>query len=218
MLFDFNVLRSVHLGRTTQVAGTVITLLVPPIKGAITTINRLEYLAAATAHTLTVMRPFNWTTFTADAASGQAVVNIAVNPGAYATAWQYGLPGATPSVANNLMAASDFVVYELPDGNYVLDTVASISSLAVTLTTNLPTGGVKKGDRLWFFGITTDVNPQTSKAHPAHTLTASVTTTIHNEQDPWFRALNPYDPLIIHSNNATNAGTLERTNVLYLKL
>lgn len=219
MLTDSRVMGGENYGRLTQTADTVIARLVYPKRDAITAITFCSYINQGTAHTLTVMRPFNWTTFTADASAAQAVVNITVNPGAYSTAgvWQYNTFGGTPSVANNLMAASDFVVYELPDGNYVVDTVASITSLAVTLTTNVPTGGVKKGGRIWFYGITTDLNPQTGKAHPAHTLTASVTTTIQNNYGDAFRSLNAYDPIIVHSNNATAAGTLERVSALYLK-
>jgi hypothetical protein len=219
MLTDVRVMGGHSYGKTTQNANTIITQLVAPFRNAYTAITFASYTAAGTAHTLTAMRPFNYTTFTADAAASQAVVNITANPGAYSTTgvWQYGRPGITPSTANNLMAASDFVAYELPDGNYVLDTVSSISSLAVTLTTNLPTGGVKKGGRLWFYGIITDVNPQTSKAHPQFTLTASVTTTFENEVGEFFRSLNTYDPIILHSGNATAAGTLDRVSVLYLK-
>lgn len=217
MLFDLDALGSAVLPETTQIADTIITQLVPPLKGAFTGITRLAYTNQGTAHVLTIMRPLNWTTFSADAASGQAVVNVVVNPGAYATSWKYGRPGATPSVADNLVAANDWVVYELPDGNYVLDTVASISGLAITLTTNVPTGGVKNGGRLWCFGVTTDLNPQTTVAHTQFPLPVSATTVFANKNDVFYRSLNKYDPLILHSDNATAAGTLRRTNVMYLK-
>ena len=219
MLFDLTTLGSLSLGKVTQTADTVITQLVPPVKGAYAALARVQYLASTTAHTLTVLRPLNWTTFSADAAAGQAVVNLLEDPGSYSTTWagRIGPAGATPSTANNGIAANDFVVYELPDGNYVMDTVSSVSSLAITLATNVPTGGVKKGGRLWFFGITTDTSPQTKKAHTQFTLAASATTTLAKKQGVFYRSLNRYDPLILHSDNATAAGTLERTTVLYLK-
>lgn len=219
MLTDVRVMGGDTYGKITQNAGTVITRLVYPRSNAFTGLTFTGYTAAGTAHTLTVMRPFNWTTFSADAAAAQKVLNVVANPGAYSTAgvWQYGRAGITPSVANNLVAASDFLAYELPDGNFFHDTVASISGTAITMTTNVPTGGVKKGGKLWCFGVITDLNPQTGLAHPQYTLTASVTTTFENQVGEWFRSLNRYDPLILHSGNAAAAGTLDRVSVSYLK-
>jgi hypothetical protein len=210
-------------GKITQAADTVITRLVEPRKNVFTHITALAYTAAGTAHTLTIMRPLNKTTFTAAAAAAQAVVNIAADPGVYTGS----------RTANNVIAANDYVVYEAADGTFVLTTVSSVSTLAITLAANLPTGGVLQGGTMWFYGITTDTNPNDAQAHPQHTLTASVTTVLGN--DPGEAAgsvcssLPPSkipavstllcngkgDPLIVHSNNATAAGTLENVFVVY---
>jgi hypothetical protein len=211
-------------GSLTQTQGTVITRLVEPRANTVTRLRYVSYTAAATAHTLTVMRPFNFTKLTAAAAASQAVVNIAANPGNYSALAQNGV---TPRTGNNLMAANDFVAYQASDGTWVLDTVSSISSLAVTLTTNVPTGGVAANTVLWWFGIISDTNPNTALAHPQFALADSATTTFGSESDntagwlgsvPGLSCLGMSgvgEPLILHSGNATNAGTLNRVSVLH---
>lgn len=211
-------------GAVTANANTVITRLVEPKPGCITRIRYLSYTAGATAHTLTVMRPLNKTTLTAAASAAQAVVNIAANPGGYAALARNGV---TPRTADNLLAGSDFVAYQASDGTWVLDTVSSISSLAVTLTTNVPTGGLAAGTVLWWFGIITDANPGNAAVHPQFALTDAVTTTFGSADDNyagWIGSLPPYnalgmtgfgEPIILHSGNATNAGTLNFVSVLY---
>lgn len=215
---------STAYGSKTANAGTAIVQLVEPRPGCFTRVRYLSYTAGATAHTLTVMRPFNKTYLTAAASASQAVVNVQINPGNYSSAAQNGV---TPRTGNNLMAANDYVAYQASDGTWVVDTVSSISSLAVTLTTNVPTGGLAAGTVLWFFGIITDVNPNTTVAHPQFALADSATTTFGSEADssvgwigsqPGLSCLGMSglgEPLLLHSGNATNAGTLNRTSVIY---
>lgn len=220
-------------GKKTQTAGTVIVQLVPPFRqqrGAVTGattpkpllspgvthVTDFSYVIGTTAHTMTVMRPLNYTWLTADAAAGQAVVNVYDDPGLFQTAnrYKYPLPNAvtSPSAADNGIAGSDYVVYQAAAGQWVVDTVASVSSLAVTLTTNLPTGGAKNGALLYFFGITTDVDPVTNEAHLQMDLDAagSGTTryTLQNQNGLW-TTHHAGDPVIFHSSNGTTAGTFE---------
>lgn len=206
-------------GKLTQNAGTVITRLIEPVRGSYTRLASVWYTASATAHTLTVMRPLGVTTFTAAAAASQAVVNIAADPGDY----------ATTTVADNLIAGSDFVVYESAyPGLFVLDTVSSVSSLAITLATNLPTGGVLQGGKFWFFGVIGDTNPSNGLVHSQFTLAANVTTYLGSdpgESIAGFIGTIPgysgsglsgmYEPMILHSGNATNAGVLEKVTAIY---
>lgn len=211
-------------GHLTQTAGTVIVALIPPYMGcqnlpsgvrgqAFTKVTKVAYTTQGTAHKIGVMRPFNFTTFSADAAAAQAVVNLTADPGLYATPanWKYGtVPGGVPSVANNGIAANDYVVYQAADGTLVLDTVSSVSSLAVALTANLPTGGVKQGGVLWFFGVIANTDPNTGRVNPQTTIAASQTRDA-TWADPTgvVTALHPGDPMIFYSPNGTNAGTLD---------
>lgn len=177
-------------------------------------ITSLIYKLGTTEHTLTLLRPLNWTTFSADAAASQAVVNLTANPGAYATVYKYPLANGqtAPRTADNLLAASDHVVYQAADGTWVYDTVSSIATLAVTLATNVPTGGVKAGGLLYHFGITTDVDPATGEAHPQFDVEVAASATIfrsYTDPSGLWHALHAGDPILLHSANATAQGWLE---------
>lgn len=205
-------------GKNTQTAGTIIKQLVEPWPNAWTRITGYRQTVSTTAHLLTLMRPFNLTTFSADAAAAQAVVNITADPGAYSAA------GAL-ATANNLIAANDWVVYEAADGTFVMDVVSSVSTLAITLTANLPTGGVKKNGKFWFFGIATDTNPNNNQANPRWNAAASTLFTLSRADAlgsiPDHPLLNlgkgRYQPLILQIDNGTAASTMESVGVEYVR-
>lgn len=220
-------------GKLTQTAGTLITRLITPLFGAVTRLVSLAYTCGATAHTLTVMRPLGKTTVASPAAGGQNVINITNDPGKFSTTY----PGGTSNVADDGIAANDFVAYQCNDGTWVVDTVASVATLALTMTTNVPASGVAAGAPLWFFGIATDTNPADNLPHPQFTLTASQLTTLGDTvgegiagfvgsiAHPPFMASGgattgnnmdgTNEPLIVQSNNITAAGTLETVQAMY---
>jgi hypothetical protein len=218
------------IGSNTAAGGTPFASLIPPareitqfpgagLSHAHTVITNILYSYPITAtHVCTIMRPLNYTMFSAAAAGGQAVVNITANPGSFSTVFNYPMRGSVAArTANTLLAATHYVVYQCPDGTYVLDTVASISSLAVTLTNNLPTGGVAAGDMFWMFGAPTSVDPTTAMAHlsfsPARAPAAAGMFMASGEG--LFTSLHPGDPMIFYSNNATTAGFLELCSGYY---
>lgn len=216
------------LGRKTANAGTAITQLIPPWSGRqapaaggfspyYTHISKLIYTTGATAHDVVIMRPFNYTTLAADAAASQAVVVLAADPGSYSTAYQYPTPSsAAVRTANNLIAGSDYVVLQLPDGTYLMDTVSSVSTLSVTLANNLPTGGAKSGAILWFFGVAANSDPATGRANPSVDILASETLrTFSDSGAGLWASLHPGDPLIVYSANGSNAGSLELVSGFY---
>lgn len=188
------------LGRVTQSSGTVINRLVPPRRGAFTRVTKIVYTAAATAHTLTAMRSLGTTTLSAAAAASQAVINLTADPG--------------PS--GNGIAANDYLAIENDDGTVFLDTVSSVSSLAITMTTNLATA-LSAGQRVWFFGVAANTDPKLLAAHTAFTLTASVTTTYSEPVVGVIASHEENEPILLQSNNATNAGTLEQVTWIHTK-
>src|SRR5581483_1491783 len=206
-------------GKLTQSAGTVITRLIEPRAGAFTHLSRLVYTAGTTAHTLTVMRCLNRTTLSADAAGSQAVINLTADPGAYSTTGAKN--GNTVRTANNVIAGGDYLVYQAADGSFIMDVVSSVATLAITMTTSLPTGGAKSGAPVWFFGVPGDTNPNDAQANPTWNLFASTTTVLGGLPGDGVAGFTGtfdglllgmtgvYEPLIIYSNNASNAGTLE---------
>lgn len=188
--------------------------------GILTHLTSIIYTEGTTAHTVYVMRPLNWTTVASAAAAAQAVINITADPGIFTTKYRYPLPGATPSTAgyytypgrvgNNAIAGGDYCVYQLTDGTWVMDTVSSVSTLAITMTTNVPTGGVAAGAPFFFFGISTDTDPATGTTQP-HTLAIASATRQNLIQDAnsgGYNSLHPGDPMLFYSGNATAAGTL----------
>ncbi len=215
-----------NFGRTTASFGTVYTLLIPPLSiSTLTLIDFLQFTISTTAHTLTIMRPLSSQQvtgqshrcsayLTALAADTQAVININQDPGVF-TAYTFNGSSA-PKTANNVIAASDYVAFQYPDGTWGLDTVASVSTLAVTLTNNLSTGGLAAAAPLWFFGISTDTNPADGKAHAPFTLPASTIANFGDEGKPFFSAFKAGEPLLIYVNNATAASVLERASAIYV--
>jgi hypothetical protein len=201
-------LQTFGFGRTTQTAGTVITQVVPPQKRKKTKLTRVAVTAAGTAHTLTVLRALGRTTVKAVAAAAQAVFTCLLDPGDYS---------ATPvkRVADNAMAANDYLLIKCPDGTYFLGIISSVAapgsdgSVEVTLTANLPTGGFAAGAPVWFFGITTDLDPQTAVAHPAFPIGASAQTVLYNEGGVVLESMLPDSPLLLYDNNATAAGSID---------
>lgn len=220
----------------TQNAGTVIRTLVPPpsshrspplvykkfnnrpnwLAAGRTHLTSLIYTSAATAHTVTLLRPCNYTYFNGAVAKNSTTFIISDDPGVYSTNYKYPMPqGATveANVADNAIAGSDLVAYQLIDGTWVVDLVSSLSGLTLTMTTatpNITGGGIADGQVLFFFGIVGDTDPATGLAHAKCVTTASTTNVdlLNGITGAGFSALHPGDPMLIISNNASNAGTL----------
>ncbi len=219
--FSFN-------GKKTANANTAYTVLIEPY-GAPSCLTVLEFLQitnSTTAQTMTVLRPLSAQSLpgssggrcscylTAAAAASQAVININQDPGVF-TAYSYP-GGAAPRTANNVIAGSDYVAFQYPDGTWAVDTVSSVTSLAVTLTNTLATGGLAVGAPVWFFGVTTDTNPYNAIAHPAYTIPASTVINFGSEGWPFVATLGLAEPLLVYVNNATAASVLERASGAYV--
>lgn len=221
----------------TQSAGTAIVSLVPPYRGsggnppllykldknqkpnwekAFTHLSQLTYTAAGTAHTVVVMRPLNWTTIASAVAHNSTSVVLTADPGVYSTNYKYALPteasGKPSGVADNGIAANDYVAFQLKDGTWHVSTVGSVSSLTLTLSTGTPNvagGGAVAGTPLFFFGVAGDSDPATKSTHVSFLSVANARTELISDKTFGdVSSLNPGDPLLIYSANASNAGTL----------
>jgi len=213
------------LGKKTASAGTAYTAFVEPVNIFMPFLNFAQFTVSSTAHTLTIMRPLSSQQvsgqanrcscyLTAAAAASQAVIAINENPGTYTNYFN-----STPRTANNGIAANDYVAFQYPDGSWGVDTVSSVSSLNITLSNNLGTGGLAAGAPVWFFGITTDTNPYDAQAHPAYTLFAnSAPLNLGATDAPIASTFRVGEPLLLYVNNATAASTLEQLVVEYAAL
>lgn len=182
-------------GTITQAANTVITRVIPPNPDGRSCVGSLQYEAAATAHTLSLMTTIDTVTASSDAASGQAVLPISRNP-------------VTPD--GTLVAANDWFIVQHEDGTWNAYMVSSVSGLNITMTANL-TGKVLAGSRVHFMGAPAD--------HSLRQFTMKASTTYKFDAGD-FRirmatgsAKNT--PILVHSNNATNAGTLYHTSYYF---
>lgn len=192
-------------GKLTQNSGTKIDQLVPPKRNKKTKVTRMQVTVGATAHTLTALRPLATTTLSAAALASQAVIALTADPGDY----------TGKSTGDNLIAANDYVVVEKPDGTFHLGVVSSVSTLDITLTANVPTGGFSSGAKVWFFGVAADTDPNTAEAHPVFTLPASGVTTLEAAEGSLVETLHSYEPIILQINNATNASVFENCSGVY---
>lgn len=232
------------IGRKTQSAGTVIVQLIPPFTGVpgaapnvfdlstnprnfglgVTHVTRVAYTTGATAHLIGIMRPFNYTWTTATSAANGTTLTVYDDPGVYSTNYKYQIPPSSvvSQVSNNAIASGDYVVYQLKDGTWILDTTTGLSGSTLTLTTNIPnitSGGVAAGSPVYFFGVIGDSDPATGQVNPQTTIAASQTrdSTWADNGSPVVSALHPGDPMIFYSPNGTNAGTLDFISGFYAK-
>lgn len=177
-----------HYGALTANANTAIVRTIAPRKNRFPQITMIRYTAAGTAHTVTIMEALGSTTVNGAALAAQATVTLTADPGP----------------AGNGIAANDYLVFALPDGTYLTDTVSAWNSTTkvVTLANNLPTGGIATGATCWFFGVVGD-HTDDQQAAPASTVS------IWSQDTGCVRGSTMAgSPMIVHSNNATAAGTL----------
>ncbi len=242
----FQPLGSFSTGRKTASVNTAFAIGIPPFGGKTGTplstrsphqatagkqgiihVTSIWLNQATTNNLLTFMRPLNWTTFTAVAAAGQAVVTIAADPGLYsANRWRGGgtLPNGqtAPATADTAVASGDYCMYQDAAGDWVLDTAAGTVSAAgaLTMTTNVPVGGTLVGGLFFWFGPPgSNTDPATNLACPQmgtgfQTLGALIALT-----DPNGLActLFPGDPLVVYNPNATTVSVIENVAGFYTK-
>ena len=212
------VARSFGRGKQTQTAGTEILEFIPPKPTRRPKITRIDYTNLGTAHTGTVMGALGKTKTVGVQVAGAVSLVLARDPGKYATNFAADGRGV-PSVADNLIAANDFVAVRKPDGTWLVAKPSAASTNAdgtVTLTVSaLPTGGIAAGADVWFFGINTDTNPNTNKAHEVFPFPASVQQVYGGSDAPIAEAWGLGEPLLFHDGNATNAGTLNEIQGVY---
>lgn len=187
---------------------------------AFTHVTDLWYTSLTTAHSLYVLRPLNWTYFPSAVASNTTTVTVAYDPGTWATAghYKYGVGqggSGVPNFANNALAASDVVAYQLNDGTWQIDTISSTTSSTVfvlgTGTPNVTGAGCLAYSPVFWFGAVGDTDPATGIIHPLLDSIANTNVTFRSSSYGFglFNSLHRGDPMVFHSSNGTDAGILE---------
>ena len=187
----------------------------------------LQYTPPANAQQLTLMSPFTkFAALVAPAVAGATTFQIGADPGKYSLNL---FPGATipePSVADNPISANHIVAIQGPDRILTVFKVASvavanniwtitISTAGAPYATAIPTQGYPTGARMFFFGLLTDTNPLTGLAHPTVPLASSTPLTLGANNQTVFESNEREEPILIYSNNATLAGTLNWASGVY---
>lgn len=188
----------------------------------LTKITSILCLAGSTAHTFYVVRPRNWTYFPSGLAKNTTAIpdsvttGIATDPGAYSTGYGYATCGSNypGPVANNTIAANDYVAFQLADGSWQLSKIASGTfGSSLTLSTGTPNrdgGAIPTGGVMFFFGAATG-----GETDPANGLSDAGFDTIVSVRNDWqdsvaglVTGLHPGDPLLIFNANGTAADTI----------
>lgn len=237
------------VGRITQTGNTAIAALVSPWQGPLNSppmmyqylsgagganwfnnpvahVTSLGLLCGATAHTVYVMKPKNFTYFTAALAASTTAIpdtTLAGDPGLYQTASRYLYPlpsGVTkPNTANNAIAASDYVCYQLSDGSWQFDKIASGSyGSTLTLTTGTPsTATVPIYSPFFWFGAAGDTDPATNQVDFGFDTVASTKNIFQDYLVGIAQGMHGGDPLLFFDANATNADFLNQLSGFYGK-
>lgn len=192
------------IGKATEAAGTRIRAILGGAGGLFTHLRNFQYTPGATTHLATVMRDASGAkAASALAAAGTAlVVDTALTDG-----------------DGNAIAANDVLAIKLNDGTWHLSTISawSAGTKTATLNTAVPTNkSVLKGAPVFCYGVEGD----TFHAKNTFDLTTGATRTFPNTDTgevSLTRGRSPGAPLILSSDNATNAGTLNYANWLFAK-
>lgn len=193
----------------TEAGNTPITEQMPGQDGSRLALIDFEYLAAATAHTASFMYAKDLAgqagssrnQAALQALSGQKDITCLVAP---------------KDPAGNAAANLDNIAYQLTDGTWEFNTVASIAGSVITLTNNIQ--GVDAGagavairptGRVMVFGVVAD------GAVCNISLLASVVT---KKGEGRIAIVHPYmsEPFFLSINNVTNAGFLNYLTMAYI--
>lgn len=191
-------------GKLTATAGTRIRALVPGDPHGFTYLTFLRYTAAGTAHTLTMMRGMSFSR--AAAAVAEAGTSLVVED-------------ALTDGAGNAIAANDLLAIELANGDWFLGTVSTWTSGTKTVVLSAGpaagTGGIAIGARVVSYGVAGD------SGHANYTLTGTASATTNYpavaNAGPLAKSTTRNEPIIVDSDNATAAGTLEAVSAVYGK-
>lgn len=193
----------------TETAGTVIDEEIPAQDGHRLCLIDFEYLAAATAHLASFLyakdlagqEGSSRNTASALALSGQKDIVCTVAP---------------KSPAGDAAAGSDIIAYQLTDGTWEFNTVASLASSTITLTNNIAgvdagagATALAAGAKVMVFGIIAD------GAVLNISLTASVVT---RKGEGNIAMVHPFvgEPFYLSIDNGSNAGFLEHLVMAYI--
>ena len=193
----------------TEAANTAIDEEIPAIDGARLALIDFEYLNAATAQDALFMYAKDpvatpgscRNTMSALALSGQKVINVTTTP---------------TDPAGNVVANLDIIAYQLIDGTWEFDIIASVAASAITLTNNIVgvdagAGALAINDlaKVMIFGAIADL---------AYLRVHCLASVITLRGEGRMALIHPYvgEPFYLTIDNATNAGFLNYMTMAHI--
>lgn len=210
--------------RATATLGTAIVVASKPAPNRRSKISFLQITSGGTAHTWYIMKEKGRTTVVSAVAGGGTSVVLAKDPGVYSTNAEWVSRGIAPSVADNPVAANDYLLVVLKDGTPRILIPSAVSTDGatgrVTLTVPaVPTAGIDAGAVVWFFGVVTDSDPHYNQVDQTLTPPVSATTPYPNAGAAGgsyvASSFHVNSPFILYNANATAASTLDGGTVVY---
>ncbi len=217
------------IGNMINGSPTSVPLLSSPSQGFIH-VNKAIVTATA-AQVLALLTPLNWTTLAADGTATTttaASITLTCDPGLYAT--KYRAPATiggysppvfpnAPALADNPIAAADYVMFQAADGTWYADLVAGVAgstTITVGLTNGMPTS--KAGSLCYFFGAVADKDPATGLKRPQTTVVASSARDewpARGSSGPIASTLFNGDPILVHGINSDQSLVLNGLTGFY---
>lgn len=188
----------------TQTAGTRIQRVLGGGLGFTHLVN-LRYTDSGTAHTVTIMR---------GASGGRGKVVGSVAAGGTSVV----VDTALTDGGGNAIAASDIVCVKLDNGTWHISTVSSwtAGTLTIVLTTAVPTGRtILDGAKIVNYGVAGDSMHSTQQYTMGAGSSAVNIPAVAGGVLSLCKASGSNEPLVIDSNNASNAGTINYANIAY---
>lgn len=190
-----------------------------------THVTHASLINSSTTHTISILRPLNWTWFTAAVAKNVTAFGAVLfdDPGVYSTNYKYPLPSnQVVSTADAAISSTNkYVMYQLQDGTWQLDTIASGTfGSTLTMTTGTPNhagGGIIKNSPLFYFGTTTLKDPATAATLGFDTTVSVTQDLLASDHGSLWQNLHRCDPILFYNPNATGADTMAGMWGVYTK-
>jgi hypothetical protein len=205
---DFGAIGGSVIGSQTAAAGTAFYGLVPGNPDGRTRVTSFSYTASNTAHTVTALRPIGRTTLAAACVVNTNTVTLAADPG--------------PS-GNGIAANDQIVIHYRANtndrvGTYGRHTVSAwnATTKVATISPNTTAASIS-GTKVFDFGIFSDTDPVTGAAHPGFPTNGNTVPLTYTFPGAGIAAHQYHDPILLHSGNATGAGTLTYAEYAHTK-
>lgn len=168
-------------------------------------VSQLRFECGGTANTVLLVNAKTIVTAYAAVAPAGTSLILSRDPGSYAAIMPATRP---PMVADNLIAANDYIAYQTQNGRWVQCVVSAATTDTLTgrVTCTIPavgTQGIPAGAKVAFFGLVTDTSPWTGQTGSTLQGVAATSVEFGGDGRILHSADFPNAPILVYSLNAT---------------